>query len=199
MSASSKLLRTLLGLRSHEVELWSDRRRVAPVSALLLVVGVLVLALASVRLADDWRRHGDLEQKRATLETQFARLGIDPLADGSISTRGGNVRKGENDALADAAGINAELARPWHRLFDQLEAAQSKDVHLTQLSVDARFASLQLIVEGRDLDKLVRFSQAVSGGFPIQDLTITHHEWRDALGAHVVSASMQGNLAGASP
>jgi hypothetical protein len=91
-----------------------------------------------------------------------------------------------------------ELHRPWHALFDALEAADTDGVNLVQLNIEPRFATLQLVAESRDLDKLVRYSQRLAGSGPIRTMTMTHHEWRDALGAHVVSAAMQGELAGAS-
>ena len=79
-------------------------------------------------------------------------------------------------------------------------------MHLIQLGVEPRFTKVQLVVEGRTLDTLVRFSQRLTnegplGAGPIRTMTMTHDEWRDALGAHVVSASMQGELSasGAAP
>jgi hypothetical protein len=93
----------------------------------------------------------------------------------------------------------AELHRPWHELFEQIEAAdeaQAPAVHLLQLSVAPPFTNVQVIVEARDLGDLVRFSQRLSGGKPIENMTMTHHEGRDALGAHVVTATLQGHLLG---
>ena len=190
------LLTRLLRLRPYEVELLRPRQRVAPLSWLLLAAGALALAAAAVVCLPVWSSRGTLAADAARLQAE-----VDHLASSGTGLRSrAGTKAGDREALSEAAVIVAEARRPWHGLFDQLEAAQRSGhtgVHLVQLGVDPRFASLQLVAEGRDLGELVRFSQQLAGNGPVRTMSLTHHEWRDALGAHVVTASLQGELDGA--
>ena len=167
---------------------------------MLLVSGVLALAAAAAACQPQWARHRELESRRLQAEAALDRLGS---ATDTANRGSGATDKAHQELLAETLGLVHELRRPWSGLFNQLESAQAGDtgaVHLTQLNVESRFSTLQLVAEGRDLDKLVRFAQRMStpdstaGSGPILSLAMTHHEWRDTLGAHVVSASMQGLL-----
>ncbi|SPE23219.1 hypothetical protein SBBP1_210013 [Burkholderiales bacterium] len=194
-----EILTKLLRVRPHEVELLRPARGVAPLAWLLLAGGAVALSAGALACRPGWHRQANLAQQRITVEAALARLGAAPVAPGDGVGRRGATRKGETEALLEADAIVRELDRPWHDLFDQLEAATASGatgVHLVQLAVEPKFTALQLVAEGRDLDKLVRFSQRLTGGAPIRTMTMTHHEWRDALGAHVVSATMRGDLSG---
>jgi hypothetical protein len=183
-------------LRPYEVELLRPARPVAPLAWLLLGAGVLALGGAVLACEPAWTQHSLLAADQARLAGALER------ADGAGAASHAHAagRSGDRDSQAEAGLLVAEARRPWHQLFDELEAAQRSDgagVHLVQLGVDPRFASLQLVAEGRDLGALVRFSQQLAGNGPIRSMALTHHEWRDALGAHVVTASLQGELEGA--
>lgn len=187
MPALRPVLLSLLRVRPYEVELLRPKRPVTPLAWIAFASGLVTLAAAALVCKPVWERQVELGQRRGQLQTELARFGIVPSKPASNSRE----RPGTDEALA----LLAEMRRPWHELFDQIEAAQTQDVHLVQLSIDPRFASLQLVAEGRDLDKLVRFAQRLPGAGPIRTMSMTHQEWRDTLGAHVVSASMQGELA----
>jgi hypothetical protein len=198
MSDLSGLVPNLLRLRPYEVDLLRSGRKPPPLAWLLLIAGSVSLIGAALACAPGWTRKAELAQQRTKIETALARLGAVPsVPAGGASGRHTSARNAASAGLVEAVAVLTDLRRPWHELFDRLEAAENKDVHVLQLSVEPRFATVQLIAEGRDLDKLVRFSQRLAGGGPIRAVTITHYEWRDALGAHVVSAAMQGELAGA--
>lgn len=197
--ALDPLARSLLRVRPHELELLRPRRPVAPLAWLLLALGMASLGAAALDLAPAWRRAGELEREQAELAARLDRLAAAQAAQSRLARRSA----GKDDGVAEAQALVDELARPWHALFDQLESADSDGVHLEQVGVESRFATLQLVAESRDLGKLVQFSQRLSDGAvrdgaagPIHGVTMTHHEWRDALGAHVVSAAMQGRLPG---
>jgi hypothetical protein len=192
MALLSRILVPLLRVRPHEVELLRPAARAVPLAWALFACGAAALAAAAWACQPGWDRQAELAQQRQQLEAALGRAGVAP---GAASHR--TVGKGE--ALDEARAIVIELHRPWHELFDALETADADGVNLIQINVEPRFASLQLVAESRDLDKLVRFSQKLAGSGPIRSMTMTHHEWRDALGAHVVSAAMQGELAGATP
>jgi Tfp pilus assembly protein PilN len=213
----SSLLTPLLRVRPFEVELLRPGWRVVPLAWGLLALGALALAGAAWLCKPAWERQSELAAQRASLEQSLANVGAG-------TATGARRQAGKAEVVDEAAEIVAELHRPWSALFDQLEAATTPGVNLMQLSVEPHFATLQLVAESRDLDKLVRFSQrlaaggAGSGGTklgsnsspsgssgataptpgPIRSMNMTHHEWRDALGAHVVSAAMSGELAGGS-
>jgi len=196
------MLTRLLRVRPYEVELLRPMRRAPPLAWLLFAAGLAALTAATLTCRPEWNRQGELAGQRAQLETALARLGVEPLVRADRVGRDANAHDGARASLDEAVALVNELHRPWHELFDQLEKAQDSSVHLVQLSVEPRFTTVQLIAEGRDLSKLVRFSQRLSGGAqetagPIRTMAMTHQEWRDALGAHVVSASMQGELTGA--
>jgi hypothetical protein len=192
MIDTARTLTKLLRLRPYEVELLRSERRVAPVSWLLLASGMIALAGAALAARPGWEQHRDLEQQRAAADAALERLGADSGRAGSAAHS--RAPAGAKSDLEDAGAIVAELHRPWHAFFDQLEAADEAAVHVQQLSVGSRFASVQLVAEGRELDRLVRYSQRLPGAGPIRSMTITHHEWRDAMGTRVVSASLQGEL-----
>jgi hypothetical protein len=191
MAELSNILVPLLRIRPHEIELLRPAARATPLAWMLFACGASALAAAAWLCQPGWQRQGELALQRQNLEQSLERVGA-----GSGTAARRSSTKG--DTLDEAEAIAVELHRPWHELFDALEAAGSEGVNLVQLSVEPRFATLQLVAESRDLDKLVRYSQKLAGSGPIRTMTMTHHEWRDALGAHVVSASMQGDLAGAS-
>jgi len=184
-----QILTRLLRVRPYEVELLRSARSTTPFSWSLLVAGLLGLLLAVLLWKPTWDRKTALTQDRTRLHEELAHLGFTPSA--STRAAAGRVSAGEAAALAD------ELRRPWHELFDQIENTETQDVHIVSLGVEAHFSTLQLVVEGRDLAKLVNFAQQLGGDGPIRTMALTHQEWRDALGAHVVSASMQGDLVSA--
>lgn len=184
------ILTRLLRLHPYEVELLRPRGQATPLSWLLLGVGAIVLAGAVLECRPALTERVGLEADIARLEATLDRTGDGPKPKAS-------VRSGEQDRLAEAAAIVADVRRPWHQLFDQIEAAQQSGgngVHLVQVAVDPRFSSLQMVAEGRDLGGLVRFTGQMAGNGPIRAMSLTHHEWRDTLGAHVVTASLQGDL-----
>ena len=191
----SALAGRLLRVRPYEVELLRPALRVAPLSWLLLAAGALAAAAAAWVLQPQLARRAELSQQQERLESALERLGA-PASAGA----GARSRASQHEAADEARQVAAELRRPWHELFEQLEAAAAADdaaVHVVQVSVEPRFATVQLVAEGRDLGKLVRFTQRLTGGAPIRSMTLTHYEWRDALGGHVLSASLQGDLAAA--
>jgi len=195
----SPLLSRLLRIRPYEVELLRPSRQAPPLAWLLLLCGLLALAAAATLVQPAWRRHQELVAQLATAEASLAQATDTPANSAEKSRKRAATRGAERSELAEAAGIVRELNRPWQALFAQIEAADSAQdagVHLIQMNVDARFATLQLVVESRELDKLVRFSQHLAGAGPIRSMTMSHHEWRDTLGAHVVNAAMQGQLDG---
>jgi len=197
MSEFPPLLTRLLRLRPHEVELLRPRHRAPPLSWLLLAVGVAALGAAAMNCLPVWSSRSLLADRAARLQSEVDHLASSrgPVLRGRTSNRAG-----DRDALSEAELLVVEARRPWHGLFDQLEAAQRSGhagVHVIQMGVDPRFATLQLVAEGRDLGELVRFSQQLAGNGPVRTMSLTHHEWRDALGAHVVTASLQGELDGA--
>jgi len=177
----------LLRVRPYEVELLRPVRRVSPLAWIVFAVGGLALATAVLACRPAWDRQAQLAQRRAEIENELARFGVGaPRATSSSK---------EQATKDEAIALITELRRPWHELFDQIEAADNKDVHLVQLNIEPRFATLQLVVEARDLDRLVRFTQRLTGQGPVRSMKMTHHEWHDVLGAHVVRASMEGELA----
>jgi hypothetical protein len=180
----------LLGLRPAHIELQTSRAVIAPLGWATLACGLFALAAAAASLPPELARR---ERELALLERAQARLDAGtPAATGAART--GNAAR---DALEEGRALRSELRRPWHALFEQLEAAAAADgaaVHLVQLSVDPHFSGLQLVAEGRDLGHLMRFAQRVAGGAPLHSLALTHYEWRDAPGARVISASFQGEL-----
>jgi outer membrane murein-binding lipoprotein Lpp len=193
-----RFLTGLLRLRPYEVELLRPARRMSPLAWMVLGTGVLALAGAVLACRPAWVHRTELASDQSRLQAAVDRLGGDTPGNGSHARSAG--KSADRDSVAEAELIVAEAQRPWHELFDQLEAANKGDgasVHIVQMGVDPRFANLQLVAEGRDLGKLVRFAQTLEGGGPIRSMNLTHHEWRDALGAHVVTASLQGELDGA--
>jgi hypothetical protein len=189
------ILTRLLRLRPHAVELLRPRPAIPPLAWVLLGAGAVALGSAVLACQPAWTQGVALAADQANLQTA-----LDRAAD-SLKPRPA-VRSSEHDTQAEAALIVAEARRPWHQLFDQIEAAQQGEgtgVHLVQIAVDPRFSSLQMVAEGRDLGGLVRFSGQMAGKGPIRTIALTHHEWRDALGAHVVTASLQGELDASSP
>lgn len=177
----------LLRVRPYEVELLRPVRRVSPLAWILFGAGALALAAAALACKPAWDRQAQLAQRRAEIENELARFGI------GVSKAAFSSKEQANKDEANA--LIAELRRPWHELFNQIEAADNKEVHLVQLDIEPRFATLQLVAEARDLDRLVRFTQRLAGAGPVRKMTMTHHEWHDVLGAHVVRASMEGELA----
>jgi len=177
----------LLRLRPYEVELLRPARRASPLAWILFFAGAFALTAAALACKPAWDRQTQLAQQRDAIERELARFGVGARAEATGTKELAN--KDEANALI------AQLRRPWHELLDQIEAADDKDVHLIQLNIDPRFATLQLVAEARDLDKLVRLTQRLSGAGPVRTMTMTHHEWHDGLGAHVVRASMEGELA----
>jgi hypothetical protein len=201
MSTLPRMIARMLQLRPYEVELLRPARAVAPLSWALIGLGLLSLAWAVLACQPAWERRGQLAAEETRLQATLAGLAPQAAAGGTMGSRAASQRSAgkarEHDALSEGENIVAETRRPWHALFNQLEAAveaDGADVHIVQLNVDPRFATVQLVAEGRDLDKLVRFGERVAGNGPISSLTMTHHEWRDALGAHVAYASMHGEL-----
>jgi hypothetical protein len=199
-------LGTLLRLRPYEVELLRARPPAMPLAWLLLCAALFALGGAALVARPAWNRQQELESRRTALATALAGAEARGSSAPGAGRPAGSASHAANAAERDeAAALLAELRRPWHELFDQLEAAAAADgasVHVVQLGVDARFATIQLVAEGRDLGKLMKFAQRLDAGGPVRGMTMTHHEWRDALGAHVVSATMQGELpapAGVSP
>ncbi len=201
MKDISALLKSLLRIRPYEVELLRPSGQVPALSWIFLTLGLGALAGAALACAPAWSRHGEIAQQRLATENALAALQADPASRAGARRQTSTGRSAATEDVAEAEGIVAELHRPWHNLFDQLESAQAAEgagVHLQQLAVDSRFATLQLVAEGRDLDKIVRFSQRLSSqerdGGPVRSMNMTHHEWRDTLGAHVVSVALLGDL-----
>jgi hypothetical protein len=193
-------LKQLLRVRPTEVELLRPRAGVPPLSALLLAASAVAVLGAAMVCRPAWERSAELAADEARLQSAVDRLGADSPAGRSRTSAAG--KSAQADALAEAELVVAESHRPWHALFDQLEAAQKSEgagVHLVQLAIDPRFATVQLVAEGRDLGKLVRFAQQLPGTGPIRTMSLSHHEWRDTLGAHVVTASLQGELDSSGP
>jgi hypothetical protein len=187
-------LTRLLQLRPYEVELLHPRRNVPPLAWVLLVAGGAAIGAAMLACQPAWDHRAELAADEIRLQSALERLGGETHTAGR--SRSGAIA-GEGDALAEAQLVVADAHRPWHDLFNQLEAAQKAQgtgVHLVQLGIDPRFATIQVVAEGRDLGKLVRFAQQLPGNGPIRTMSLTHHEWRDTLGAHVVTASLQGEL-----
>lgn len=185
----------MLLLRPYEVELLRPARGIPPLSWALLGLGLLSLAWAALACRPAWEHHSELAAEETRLQGTLDGLAPHGANRGSGTAKSGKAR--DHDALAEGEAALAEMQRPWPALFNQLEAAvdaDGADIHVVQLSVDPHFASLQLVAEGRDLDALVRFAQHMAGNGPISRLTMTHHEWHDSQGAHVVSASMKGDL-----
>ena len=198
MPEFAPLMMRLLRLRPHEVELLRPGQRVPPLSWLLLTAGAVALGAAAAACLPALNGHTALANDAARLQAELDQLaGPTPGRHGHTSTKAS-----DRDTLSEAELIVVEARRPWHGLFDQLEAARSAGhtgVHIVQVGVDPRFSGLQLVLEGRDLGDLVRFSQQLASNGPVRTLALTHHEWRDALGAHVVTASLRGELDGAAP
>lgn len=201
MPMPPRVLPALLRLRPYEVELLRPRRHAPPLSWLLLGLGVVALLGAAWVCAPGLKREHALAQQRAQIESKLAVLDGGPAAGSGFRRASG----GKDGRIEEAQAIVRELNRPWPELFAQLEAANTNDVNVMQMSVEPRFTTLQLVAESRDLGQLVRFSQRLSSPGsaaanaahpgPIRAMTMTHHEWRDALGARVASATMQGELA----
>jgi len=196
MSQLSNVLSRLLDLRPHEVELLGARPGVTPLAWLLLGAGVLALAGASLACWPAWQQRAALSSEALVLDQRLAGLGMAPSQGGPGAGKTA-ANPAAAAALAEAGTLREEIHRPWHELFEQIEAADTAEsgaVHILQFSVEPPFTTLQLVVEGRDLGELVRFSQRLAGATPISSMTLTHHEGREALGAHVITATLQGRL-----
>lgn len=187
MQSWRHVLMPLLRLRPYEVELLRPAHRVSPLAWIVFAAGAFAIVASAIACKPAWDRHAQLALRRAEIQSELARFGVGA----SLADSGSKGRIEKNEAIA----LIAELQRPWHDLFDQIETADDKDVHIVQLSIEPHFTSLQLVAEARDLDKLVRFAQRLGRVGPVRGMTMTHHEWHDVLGAHVVRASMQGELA----
>ncbi len=187
MRSRRHAFKELLRVQPYEVELLRPARRIAPIAWVFFASGALALAAAVFACKPAWDRQAQLSAHRAEIQTELARPGV--------RTPTAIAGSKEQATREEANALIAELRRPWHALFDQIETADSKDVHLVALNIDPRFATLQLVAEARDLDKLVRFTQRLAGAGPVRNMSMTHHEWHDVLGAHVVRASMEGELA----
>lgn len=177
----------LLRLRPYEVELLQRRTVVPPLGWILFGAGLLLAALALWRLQPLLAQRARLAQERTALELALARAGVPARRTAPATDHG----------AADGQAVLEELHRPWHDLFDQLESAALADggqLHVVQLAIDPRFSTVQVVAEARDLGRIIHFARRLSGGAPIRALALTHYEWRDALGGHVVSASLQGEL-----
>jgi len=197
MPTTTSLIGRLLQLRPYEVDLLRERRRTPLFSWALCAAGIAALGGAILVTAPLLERQSRLQQELAGVEAELGKAQASITSSKTGLRKGTATRSAEATVANDAAAIQTELRRPWSGLFDQLGAGLAQEgntVHIVQLGVDARFETLQLVAEGRELDKLVRFAQHVSGTGPIRSLTMTHHEWRDALGAHVVSATLIGQL-----
>lgn len=181
-------LARLLGVGGHDIELLDRPAPMAPLSLALFALGVLAAAAAAWAVLPSWHAHAELLAERTRLESAIERVA------GGAPASAGSARMA-HERLDEAHALVGELHRPWHALLDQLETAQGKDVHLISLQVESHFDNLQLVVEARDIDAIVRFAQRVGAlDGPIRGMELTHHEWHDALGAHVVLATMQGPL-----
>jgi hypothetical protein len=182
----------LLRLRPYEIELLWPGAPVPPLGWLLFGLGMLLAALAAWRIQPLLAQRAELAQQHATLELALDKAGAGTPRGGASQRRGA-----AGDIAPESQAMLDELRRPWHAFFDQIESAALADggnLHVVQLSIDPRFSTLQVTAEARDLGRIVRFSRRLTGGVPIRSLTLTHYEWRDALGGHVVSASLQGEL-----
>jgi hypothetical protein len=155
--------------------------------------GVAALLLGALALSQQWQA---LQQQRATGERDRATLA---RARASDPQAGAARRASGDDPRELALRAVAELRRPWAALLDQLEAARSSGAELGQFSVDARFEKVQLVVDARSLDDVLKYLQRLPGGGPVRAVRLVSHEWRDAPGGRRLQARLVADLGAFDP
>jgi hypothetical protein len=150
--------------------------------------GVAALVLGGLALSQQWQA---LQQQRAAGERDRATL----ARAGTSDPRAGAARQGSSEDPRELAlRAVTELRRPWGALLDQLEAARASGAELGQFSVDARFEKVQLVVDARSLDDVLRYLQRLPGNGPVRAVRLVSHEWRDAPGGRRLQARLVADL-----
>lgn len=182
----------------YDIDFNRNRRPVGRIAWLLLAVGAVAALLAAVELRDRWdaAARQEAEGERLAEAVRAAGGRVNAAGRDAAGPRDEGVRAQRQLALR----VVGDLRRPWRELFEQLEAAHVGGVHLVQLGVDARFRTLQLQVEARDLHQVLRYLQRLPGSGPVVAVQLVSHEWRDAPAGRVLIARLSGELdAGGEP
>jgi hypothetical protein len=130
------------------------------------LLGWLTLAAAALLATAVILEYFDVAERLDEAQQQLAR------AERQQQRASGLQQKRKQPPVADvelrrAAGIAANLQRPWLRLIPQLEAAGNADITLLSLDADAGKAQINVAGEARSLEAVFAYAQRISaqGGF----------------------------------
>lgn len=156
--------------------------RISPAAAAILLAGLGACVWVASVLQPRWDQLQSLRATADRIDAARAEAGRDTPA------RLDRTRPADAARFAEAQRIAADLHRPWPALFDAIESAGQRHVHVTRMGVDGRFSGVSIQVEARALGDVVRYAQHLAAtGLPITNAQLASHEWTGTT-VRVVSA-----------
>jgi len=136
-------------------------------------------------------------------ETSVLARSIEASSGGRTQTSRGRTDPVEGDQLkrrlAAANAVMNRLARPWEKLFADLESAEHAEVGLLGIEPDPRKAEIRISGEARDGAALSTYIASLEGTDSLQGVSLTQHEVVANSGPGVLRFTLVGKWAGAMP
>jgi hypothetical protein len=152
-------------------------------------VGWVLLALAVLTAAATAEEHARVAERHADATERYARLKAD--------LRAHRPRPAPTDAdpqtLADIRRANLvidQLAVPWDRLFDAVEAAGTQGTQLLSLTPTARDHSLRLAGESANIDRVLAYVERLAAQPALGQVHLLGYNKVERNGAAMVSFSV---------
>jgi len=160
------------------VDFVSRRRRLTPVGAVLLALGVAAVSVTYLEYRSIAERRAGVELKMQTLNRRSQR---DP------------AQEQRSAALtAEAGRVSEELATPWPNLLAELEAASHDSAEIALLSVEPDHTKhrLRITGESRDLPRVLAYVQRLQSSARLRYPMLESHDVRTDDPQHPVRFAM---------
>lgn len=156
----------------------------------LLALGAALSVAAGLMVHQQWQVYQQGRERVDRLNAALAAVRPPPRAASAAE------RAAQAKLHAEATQLAGELNRPWAGLIERLEESGRDAVRLQNVTVEPGFATLQLQVEARTLEDLLRYVQDLADGTPVRNVQLDRHEWKNSDGQRVLSARLVAQLDG---
>ena len=165
----------------RRIELDYQRHRPDRPGRVLLALGCLAAAAASVFAWQQARLIGALEDRLAAIERRqpSAQRDVTRSADPALAR-----------ALREARAIDMLLQRRWSELFEAIEAAGSADIAVLAIDPDAAQGRIRITAEARRHEAMLAYLQRLGQGAVLRDAVLIEHRVQRQLAERPVRFSL---------
>jgi Tfp pilus assembly protein PilN len=139
-------------------------------------LGLALLAAGAAAAATGLWHHQALEQEALTVEREIARLEKTSRPVARAPTR---EERDFGPELKRAEQVVRQLALPWDRLFQAVEAASSKNVALLSVQPDSSRHEVRIYAEAKNFSAMLGYIERLQAGDWLKQVRLENHQVRE--------------------